>query len=283
MDHFFLLGDIGSGDPEQYRVGERMYEKIKELNKKDIFVCGLGDNIYEGGCESIDDPQFISKFEKPYEKISNDVKFYMCLGNHDYGHNLDLTNNAKYQVSYGIQSQKRGMKWYMPHRYYTFKKKNVQFFVMDTNYEFMDKNEKDEQFKFLVKEINNSNKQWKILIGHHTLRSIGGHGNAEKEMEDIFQKLSNKCSIDLYICGHDHNKQVIETKSGGKKISLVVCGTGGKKYHDVKNYKNVKDGELHFASSNLGYGLCRCSKKQLIIDFYDDNNNIEYIYKINKP
>ena len=95
MDHFFLLGDMGSGDPEQYRVGERMYEKIKELNKKDVFVCGLGDNIYERGWESIDDPQFISKFEKPYEKISNDVKFYMCLGNHDYGHNLDLTNNAK--------------------------------------------------------------------------------------------------------------------------------------------------------------------------------------------
>ena len=67
MDHFFLLGDMGSGDPEQYRVGERMYEKIKELNKKDVFVCGLCDNIYEGGCESIDDPQFISKFEIAYE------------------------------------------------------------------------------------------------------------------------------------------------------------------------------------------------------------------------
>ena len=111
MDHFILLGDMGTGMKDQITVAERIHEKINEVNKKDIFVCGLGDNIYEGGVYSVNDNQFTTKFEKPYEKISDDVKFYMCLGNHDYGDNLDLTNNSQHQVDYGIQSQKEGKKW----------------------------------------------------------------------------------------------------------------------------------------------------------------------------
>ena len=283
MDNFILLGDMGTGTNDQITVGERIHEKINEVNKKDIFVCGLGDNIYEGGCDSVNDTQFITKFEKPYEKISDDVKFYMCLGNHDYGYNLDLTNNSQCQIDYGIQSQKEGKKWVMPSKYYTFKKKNIQFFIMDTNFDFMDEKEIKEQFDYLVKEINGSKKSWKILIGHHTLKSVGGHGNAEKDgkMERFFQDLFKKCKIHLYICGHDHNKQVIETNIGGKNTTLVVCGTGGKKYHNVTDLKNVKEGELQFASSNLGYGLCECSKKLLTIKFYNEGNINEYIYKLN--
>ena len=282
MDNFILLGDMGTGENDQKIVAERINEKINEVGKKDIFVCGLGDNIYEGGCDSVNDPQFTTKFEEPYKKISDDVKFYMCLGNHDYGYNLDLTNNSQCQIDYGIQSQKEGKKWVMPSKYYTFKKKNIQFFVMDTNFDFMDDKEIKEQLDYLVREINKSKKPWKILTGHHTLRSVGGHGNAEPggKMENFFQELFTKCKIHLYICGHDHNKQVIETTIGDKGTSLVVCGTGGKKYHNVRNLKNVKEGELQFASSNLGYGLCHCSKKLLTINFYNEENNHEYTYKL---
>jgi DNA repair exonuclease SbcCD nuclease subunit len=284
MDTFILMGDMGSGENDQFVVSERMNEKIKELGRKDIFVCGLGDNIYEDGCYSVNDKQFITKFEKPYEKISDDVKFYMCLGNHDYGYNLGLEDNSQHQIDYGIVSQKNNKKWVMPAKYYTFKKKNSHFFVMDTNFEYMSDKEIKTQLNYLVKEINKSTKPWKILTGHHTLRSVGGHGNAELDiLEKFFQELFSKCEIDLYMCGHDHNKQVIDTTIGGKNTTLIVCGTGGKKYHDFTNFKNVSHGELQFASSNLGYGLCECSKKLLTIQFYDESNNPEYTHTLNKP
>ena len=170
----------------------------------------------------------------------------------------------------------------MPSKYYTFKKKNVQFFMMDTNFDFMNESATEKQYQFLKEEINKSKKPWKILIGHHTLRSVAGHGNAEQLMEKFFQRLLKDCNIDLYICGHDHNKQVIQTDIGGKQISLVVCGTGGKAYHREINLKNVKKGELQFSSSNLGYGLCECSEKKLSIHFFDENNTKEYLYKLNK-
>jgi len=282
MDHFILLGDMGSGEKDQYKVADAIHEKINEINKKDIFVCGLGDNIYEDGCYSLEDEQFKTKFEQPYEKISDNVKFYMVLGNHDYGYNIDLTNNSQVQVDYGILSQKKGMKWVMPSNYYTFKKKNIQFFMMDTNFDFMNESSTEKQYQFLKKEINKSKKPWKILIGHHTLRSVGGNGNAEQLMEKFFQKLLSECDLDLYICGHDHNKQMIQTDIGGKKISLIVCGTGGKEYNKEINYNNVKNDELEFVSSNLGYGLCECSKKEMIVDFFDSENNKEFKYKLSK-
>ena len=79
------------------------------------------------------------------------------------------------------------MKWYMPSKYYTFKKKNVQFFMMDTNFDFMNESSSEKQYQFLKEEINKSKKPWKILIDDHTLRSVAGHGNAEPLMEKFFK------------------------------------------------------------------------------------------------
>ena len=82
---FYILGDMGSGENHQIKVAEALSTNIG--NKK-TFVCGLGDNIYQHGVTSIDDEQFITKFEEPYKNISDKINFYMCLGNHDYGYNF---------------------------------------------------------------------------------------------------------------------------------------------------------------------------------------------------
>ena len=82
-----IIGDYGTSDKYQKLVADSMVDLIKENNIK--FICGLGDNIYPAGCYKPDDPQFIEKFEKPYKKIPNKIKFYMCLGNHDYGNYWD--------------------------------------------------------------------------------------------------------------------------------------------------------------------------------------------------
>ena len=77
MITFCILGDMGSGYKEQHDVSSAMIKNIKQNNVQ--FICGLGDNIYPAGCYKPDDPQFIEKFEKPYKKIPNKMKFYMCL------------------------------------------------------------------------------------------------------------------------------------------------------------------------------------------------------------
>jgi len=74
---FSIIGDMGSGNTAQHKVAESLIKNIKKNEVK--FVCGLGDNIYPAGCYRPDDPQFKIKFEDPYKKIPNKIKFYMCL------------------------------------------------------------------------------------------------------------------------------------------------------------------------------------------------------------
>ena len=94
-----LLGDFGTSDIYQKIVANNILSHIKPKNIK--FVCGLGDNIYEGGVNSVNDKKFYSHFEEPYKDIN--LKFYHCLGNHDYGKilfNHIIPSNYKHQIEY---------------------------------------------------------------------------------------------------------------------------------------------------------------------------------------
>jgi len=284
MIEFYILGDMGSGIKSQYDVIDGLLDD--GINSKNTFICGLGDNIYENGCYSLHDNQFLTKFEKPYEKISDSIKFYMCLGNHDYGY--ENTNNSIYQIQYGIESQKRNKKWYMPHNYYQFHKKkgniSIDFFVMDTNIDLLSNDKIQKQFNDLKKWIHSSNADWKIVIGHHTWRSVAGHGNAELNLENYLTNLFIESPFDVYMCGHDHTKQVIDLSIKNKKVHLIVCGTGGKVYHDgPNNYHNLDIySDLLFSSTNLGFGNCQVTKKKLKFTFKNEKNQLEYIYNLTK-
>jgi tartrate-resistant acid phosphatase type 5 len=286
---FCALGDMGSGNKDQYKIGRIMANNIKKNNAQ--FVLGLGDNIYESGVTSIDDKLFISKFEKPYENISDKIKFYMIIGNHDYGEYWDrfFKPRFQYQIGYGILSQKLNKKWYMPNYYYMFSKKqngcHIDFFCIDTNIDIMSKTMKDKQSKEIIKLIKSSNANWKILVGHHTYRSIAGHGNAEPDLErylNIFLKLG----IDVYMNGHDHNNQVVERILNGRNITILQSGSGGKKYDDhgieLDNILLKKDSELIYHDEKLGFMNLFAYPTKINVEFIGDNGRKKYSHTIFK-
>ena len=286
MINFCILGDMGSGEIYQYKVANGLKDNIKKNKVK--FVCGLGDNIYPAGCHKPGDKQFIDKFEKPYRGIPDKIKFYMCIGNHDYGNYWDqfFKNCSRSQIDYGILSQEEGKKWYLPDNYYKFTKKDknisIDFFVIDTNLDLMSKELKEKQFKEISKAIKKSKADWKILYGHHTFISIAGHGNAEPELDEYLRKLF-KLGVDMYMNGHDHNKQIVEFKIGKRIIPIITCGTGGKTYDDEINYDNIiKGSRLVWHSETLGFGTVFCDKKSIRLDMYDENNKLEKSHVINK-
>ena len=57
-----LTGDTGSGNNEQYLVAKSIEKLIKKYPKIKCIIL-TGDNIYENGCSSVEDKQFITKFQ----------------------------------------------------------------------------------------------------------------------------------------------------------------------------------------------------------------------------
>ncbi len=75
---FAAIGDNGTGDREQYEVGQQM-ARAHATFPFDLVIM-LGDNMY--GDEDPDD--FVEKFERPYAPLLNaGVMFRAALGNHD--------------------------------------------------------------------------------------------------------------------------------------------------------------------------------------------------------
>ena len=285
MVKFAFIGDMGTGDDNQYRVSKSLKKIINNNNLE--FVIGMGDNIYDCGATSLDDVQFDNKFEKPYKKIDDKIKFYMTLGNHDYGEHYckcQVEDREHFQVQYGKISQKQNKKWYMPARYYTFIKGNIEFFALDCNVDKQTNKEIEDQIKFMKPKIENSKAKWKIAFGHQPWVSIGDHGNAPNRLNKYFTELFNTGLIDIYLCGDDHNKQLIEkTLNNDKKMILIVCGTGGREPDKPYNLENVdnKNNDLHYFSSTYGVGTMIENNDTLDIKFYDNNCNIEYHYLLN--
>ena len=271
-----IIGDFGTADKYQYKVAESMVDLIKDNDIK--FICGLGDNIYEKGVRSVDDIKFKTHFEDPYKNINK--KFYNCLGNHDYG--KVFFNQVLPDYEYQIEYTKKSDKWYLPKRYYYYTKNingvKVRFFVLDTNIDLMNDKEINDQLEYFLDKIRKSNADWNVLYGHHTYRSVSGHGNAEPLLEDFLNKLFSLNKINIYMCGHDHTKQHIIKDN----LHLLVSGAGGKPYDYVTNLKNMDDCKLNCLSKNLGVGVLKFKKNKADIEFYDDDNNLEYLYSIKK-
>lgn len=275
-----VLGDMGKGTDDQLVVAKSMKRLYKQY--KPTFVVGLGDNIYPNGCESVDDPLFQTHFEEPYATLPNDT-WYMCLGNHDYGYQqtrIGYKDNSQSQVDYTNHSEK----WYMPRKYYSFTKGPVEFFYLDSNTDRITEKDLQLQLTVMKEKLDTSTKKFKVVIGHHTWRSVAGHGNASPTYETFLTTLFKDTKPTMYLCGHDHCKSVI-VKDG---ITLGIIGTGGEPYYDESDesdsYANspkptlhtMHDCEIDYFSPSLGVGVLEISKVSLTLHFFNEKGFCEY-------
>jgi len=104
--NFLIFGDWGrNGQKDQVEVAAQMATAAQAVGAK--FIVSVGDNFYNDGVASVDDPQWQTSFEKVYSAPSLQVPWQVILGNHDYRGNCDA------QVAYGQTSPR----WKMPARY----------------------------------------------------------------------------------------------------------------------------------------------------------------------
>jgi predicted phosphodiesterase len=193
---FAVLGDTGTGDSGQRQVAAQLLQFRQRFPF--TFALMLGDNMY--GSERPQD--YTRKFEQPYKEfIDAKVEFHAALGNHD-------DPNQRFYKLFNLGGQ----------RYRTFKKENVRFFVLDSNY--MD----PEQTKWLAKELEASGSDWKIPYFHHPLYTSATRG-PNVELRAVLEPLFVKYGVDVVLTGHEHVYERVKPQKG---IHYFVAGGSAK-------------------------------------------------------
>ena len=183
---FAVIGDMGTGEKPQYELAGKMIEYRQKFPFE--FVITVGDNIYGGDAPS----DYESKFERPYKPLLDaGVKFYATLGNHD-------KPNQRFYKPFNMNGQ----------QYYTYKKGNVRFFALDTNYM------NPQQLAWLEKELQNSGSDWKICYFHHPLYSSAAFHGSSTELRLVLEPLFVKYGVQVVFAGHDHVYERVKPQKG---------------------------------------------------------------------
>jgi predicted phosphodiesterase len=183
---FAVIGDTGTGGSAQYQIAKLLSEARTRFPYE--FVIMLGDNMY--GSEGPSD--FVKKFETPYKPaLDAGVKFYATLGNHD-----DAAQ--RFYRPFNMDGK----------RFYTFRKGDVEFFVLDSTYLA------PEQVEWLKDELTGSDAKWKIAYMHHPLYSSGEKHGSEADLRALVEPLFIANGVDVVFAGHEHFYERLKPQKG---------------------------------------------------------------------
>lgn len=201
---FLVIGDTGTGTKQQVELAKIMMRYRQSFPFE--FVLMLGDNMY--GSEKAHD--YKRKFEDIYKPLLDQkVKFYAALGNHD-------ESNQRFYEFFNMEGQE----------YYRFKKGNVSFYALNSNY--MDK----KQVEWLQEKLAADTATWKITYFHHPPYSSGGKHGSDTKLRQIVEPLFMKHGVNVVFAGHEHFYERVKPQKG---IYYFISGSGGKlRKGDVK-------------------------------------------------
>lgn len=237
---FVALGDAGDPVAGQRDVA-RTIKNVCDARGCD-FAIYLGDNFYPAGVTSSHDNELEDKFENSFRDVK--LPFYVSLGNHDnsaaIGGDGHDNRGGDFQVEYHYRRDRVSNKFKLPARYYTARHGDVQIYSMDTNAvleEGAGTNDPGslKQLAWLRNSLDGSDARWKIVFGHHTYVSNGGHGNAGSyrglvEPQGVGANLKSfieqtACNrADFFFCGHDHHLEWLKPVAACGATEFIISG-----------------------------------------------------------
>ena len=228
------------------------------------FTISTGDNFYENGVESATDPQWTTSFEEVYTHPALRSRWYAVLGNHDY------RGLPQAQLDRATASPR----WFMPARYYKASPiPFVDLFFLDTSplvHSYRERvhsriaanvasQDVGAQLTWLDEALAKSTAAWKIVVGHHTIRSGGSEHGDTPEMVALINPILIKHRVPVYLNGHEHDLQHI-MRDG---IDYICSGAGS----EVRP-TGVTAG-TRFALSRSGFAVFRIERDALHLEFRD--------------
>jgi hypothetical protein len=259
-----VIGDWGKEGEGLQDVSMQMAEVAEYLNVS--FILAAGDNIYENGVDSIDDPAW-DVYTENFNQPSLQIPWYVCAGNHDhYG-------NVQVEVDYTDVDDR----WTMPNFFFTFKKAingdgdSLGIVIFDSERLQLNPDELG-QLQWIDSVSTQLESPWKIMMGHHPLYSYGYHGS-NPTMQTLIEDILYDNHYDLYVAGHDHDMQHIQTTG---YTDFFIAGSTGK-------IRPTESGPLSlFSLSEYGFLTLRLSKHKLECYFVTRTGDVVYSYKKEK-
>jgi tartrate-resistant acid phosphatase type 5 len=269
---FFALGDQGTGKLPQWRVArsmEAVAEKAGDVN----FVILLGDSFYGKDLQSISDKRWNYRFENMYSGRELDkLPFFAILGNHDRGKNADI------ELAYAREKIGSG-RWQMPARYYSqdFGKHHggplLRVVFIDTT--AIEPEAIRQQVEFVRHAFNATPAPvWRMVVGHHTIRSFGKHGK-DTRLQSLVLPLLQENKVDFYLSAHDHNRQVI-VRDG--EPYYLISGGGGENVYSVAGLQKG----LLYAEAKTGFAKLTLDARQMEIAYYGDDTNLAAKFSVQR-
>ncbi|WP_229211139.1 metallophosphoesterase family protein [Dyadobacter jiangsuensis] len=175
-------------------------EKVKK-HKMD-FVLNGGDSIYAADYENVTREWMLAQWATWDEcmKTLDGYEVYSCVGNHDPWWQAPSKDDEMHGVAYA--ARRAGM----PHRYYSFTKKNWHFIILDGNNPGVKLD--GEQMAWLEKELANvPSGHYVLLMSHYPILSVtamwagGAHGD-HVALRKLFYRYKDKVRVCL--SGHNH-------------------------------------------------------------------------------
>ncbi|WOL03931.1 purple acid phosphatase 17-like [Canna indica] len=203
-----VVGDWGrKGQFNQSEVATQM-GKVGEKMGID-FVISTGDNFYTDGLDSVDDPAFEESFTNIYRAKSLQKQWYIVLGNHDY------RGNVSAQLSPALP--KIDHRW-LCMRSFILNSEIVDFFFVDTTpfvesywsgdghqYDWSEISPRESYISNLLKDfeaaLKESTAPWRIVVGHHPVRSVSEHGDTAELLDlllpilKVTSLIPNSCTV----------------------------------------------------------------------------------------
>ncbi|KAK3200372.1 hypothetical protein Dsin_023787 [Dipteronia sinensis] len=249
---FLVVGDWGrNGSFNQSQVALQM-GRIGEKLDIDLVV-STGDNFYDNGLKGINDPTFEKSFTKVYTAKSLQKQWYSVLGNHDYRGDVEA------QLS--LVLRKIDSRWLCMRSFIVNADK-------DHTYNWQGLPSRKTYINNILKDLDlalrESSAKWKIVIGHHAIRSAGYHGDTPELIHHLLPILKAN-NVDLYMNGHDHCLGHVTRQDS--PIQFLTSGAGSKAWRGYvnSNYGNA----LKFFHDGQGFVSVELSQTDARIVFYD--------------
>ncbi|OEL34520.1 Purple acid phosphatase 3 [Dichanthelium oligosanthes] len=241
--------------------------------KMDIdFVISVGDNFYKNGLTGVDDKAFEESFTDIYTAHSLQKPWYTILGNHDY------RGDALAQLSPILR--KLDSRWICM-KSFVVNSEIADFFFVDTTpfvlkywnnpkkskYDWRGVAPRENYIANVVKDVDAALKQstapWKIVVGHHAIRSVSEHGDTQELLQLLLPTLKAH-GVDLYLNGHDHCLEHISSRDS--PIQYLTSGAGSKAWRGIFTPNSDK---LEFFHDGQGFMSLRLTKAEAHVAFYD--------------